>query len=255
MKTLGCAESVTNTPFTDHSRFSSIKLSRRKFLIASLSLGAASLAYGFNETRVVEVTRLRAGLGGKLVFLTDQHIHGWGETERHIVSIVNNENPDVVILGGDIIDELTRDLKPVKLYLESIRARELYAVLGNHDYRSGKARELVGLLTELGYEVLVDSWSSSRFMGSVYGVNWRDSRAYPRIKARGQLIVSHDPNAALVVEGENLVLSGHTHGGLVVFGIVLFTNSSRHVESYAVSQPVKPSSKLGVCEQHDPEHY
>lgn len=182
------------------------------------------MLYGFAETRVVELTRVRLGLGYRVAFLTDLHIHSWGRVEKRIVSLVNKESPDVVILGGDIIDRLTTSLKPVSRYLSLVKARELYSVLGNHDYQSGRLAELREVLEGLGYEVLTDSWGNSK-IGLIYGVDWRDDRRYPRVVARDALVVAHDPNAALNVVGGRLMLSGHTHGGVIVCGVVVYTNS------------------------------
>ena len=39
------------------------------------------------------------------------------------------------------------------------------------------------------------------------------------------LVIVHDPNAADSVSGRAFVLAGHTHGGIVLGGFVLYSNS------------------------------
>ena len=162
-------------------------------------------------------------MGSKLVFLADPHLHHLGEVENAVLSLVARENPDVIVLGGDIVDKFTRDLDPVRKYLSGLEAREKLAVLGNHDYWSGWSAQLSRALKDHEFELLKDSSTRTK-AGPVYGLDWRESRRYPEISKEG-LVIAHDPNAALSVRGMCKMLAGHTHGGVVIGGLVLVTNS------------------------------
>ena len=202
-------------------RGDSLKLSRREFLISAAIVASASI-YSYLETRRILRTRLEMGLGSKLAFMVDTHTHDFGAVEQEVVRILGEEDPDIILLGGDIIDEFTGSLKPVRRYLSQLEAKEKYAVLGNHDYWCGRAGELAAMLKNLGFRVLRDEFADTR-IGRIFGVDWRDARNYPS-GVRGDLILAHDPNAAESADGR-IVLAGHTHGGVVIGGVTIFSNS------------------------------
>ena len=53
-----------------------LRVSRRRLLGLTLtSLLALSVGVSYAETRTLLKTRLKAGIGTKIVFLTDPHIH------------------------------------------------------------------------------------------------------------------------------------------------------------------------------------
>ena len=198
-----------------------MKLSRRAFLISAAIASSATL-YSYLETRRILKTKLEIGLGSKLAFIVDTHTHDFGEVEREVVRILGEEDPDMILLGGDIIDEFTNSLKPVRRYLSQLEAEEKYAVLGNHDYWCGRAGELVAMFKDLGFKVLRDEFADTG-IGRIFGVDWRDDRNYPS-NIRGDLILTHDPNAAKSADGK-IILAGHTHGGVVIGGVTIFSNS------------------------------
>ncbi|MEM3786640.1 MAG: metallophosphoesterase [Nitrososphaeria archaeon] len=190
---------------------------RQLIYISTISLLGFGFAAGYVETKRIGVTKLEVGLGRKIVFLTDLHMGILGHVVEKIVELVNKEEPEIIMLGGDTVDELTLDTKSVSKCLSNIEAQEKFAVMGNHEYWSGKAVEFALSLKEQGFQVLYDSVVLSK-AGKVYGLDWKEDRKYPRIKAEGIVIV-HDPNAAMSVFGNALILAGHTHGGLDLFGL------------------------------------
>ena len=199
-----------------------VRVSRRAFLIAS-ALALSGIAYSYYETRRVHVTKLGLGLGEKIAFLVDTHTHGFGEVEKEVLEILAREKPRIVLHGGDIIDELTSSLDPIREYLSRIDAHEKYAVLGNHDYWSGRADEVELLMEELGFKVLRDEEVFSEAC-SIFGVDWRDDREYD-VDVDAEIVLAHDPNVVKGLKGGKLILAGHTHGGIVIGGLTVFTNS------------------------------
>ncbi len=197
-----------------------LNLTRRRLIYASIaSLLGVGLGMGFIETRRVEVTRVDMGIGAKVAFLTDLHINMLGGILEEIIKFLDKEDPDVIMLGGDTVDELTLDFETVSRYIGALNAREKFAVMGNHEYWSGKAEELARILKAKGFITLYDS-SHASMVGEVFGIDWREDRNYPDIRSDGVVLV-HDPNAALAVSGRCLILSGHTHGGIVIAGMEL----------------------------------
>ncbi|MCS7132869.1 MAG: metallophosphoesterase [Aigarchaeota archaeon] len=199
-------------------------ISRRALLlIMGCVIGVVAIP-SWTETLRIEVTRLKLDLGLKLAFLVDTHLHFLGPVEENLLKIISREDPDVILHGGDVIDEFTGNLDLVRRYFSSLDARRKYAVLGNHDYWSGNASELIGIMRrECGFHFLIDD--VVEFSGlRIFGVDWRDDRRYPRIGGT-DIVLAHDPNVAPCVNSAKLILAGHTHGGIVVSGVTIFSNS------------------------------
>ncbi|MEM0383552.1 MAG: metallophosphoesterase [Candidatus Caldarchaeum sp.] len=200
-------------------------MNRRALLVSSaaaaVSAGVAVLSA--NEAGRLETSFVDAGLGSLVVFLPDLHLHSLGAYEESLIESVNRIQPDVVVLGGDMVDELTSDVEVLRLFVSQLDAREKLFVLGNHDYWSGHSEAVLRILREQGW-VELSGFFSSRWMGRVHGLDWVNSRRYPNNRVEGVVVV-HDPNAADYVEGPCYILSGHTHGGLVLGGHVVYSNS------------------------------
>lgn len=199
-------------------------ISRRGFIaISSLAIAGACLSIGYVTTIDLEVTHLDLGIGKKIAFMTDLHLHDIDDVKEKILDIVANEQPDVILLGGDTVDALTFNMDIVKKYISTLEANEKFAVMGNHEYWSDKADELARILKGSGFTLLKDTFARASF-GKIYGIDWRGDRKYPELKFDG-LILVHDPNAALSISGACTVLAGHTHGGIVIAGQTIYSNS------------------------------
>ncbi|MEM0381287.1 MAG: metallophosphoesterase [Nitrososphaerota archaeon] len=172
----------------------------------------------------VEITRIDAGLGARLAFLPDIHYHDLGE--RHVemaLDAVAEADPDIVVLGGDLVDEETRDFDGLERLLKEVSRGENIAVLGNHEWWSGYSGRAATLLRRNGFKLLSNEYGETS-IGGIYGYDWGENRAYHAIKFNG-LVISHDPNAADSVSGGALVLAGHTHGGFNLLGLTIYSNS------------------------------
>jgi hypothetical protein len=163
------------------------------------------------------------GLGAPvhLVQLTDLHF-GWATPRSRIaeaVARVNELEPDVIVLTGDVASWRPGSVRQVHHTLGALRAPRI-AVLGNHDHYVGA--ELVReALQEAGFRVLQNERAT---LGGLTFVGVDDpitGHADPK-GALGEpphedVLVGlvHDPRAApsLWRLGIALVLSGHTHGG------------------------------------------
>jgi predicted MPP superfamily phosphohydrolase len=195
---------------------------RQLFYLSTASLVTVVLGLGYTETRKIEVKHLNVNLGKRVAFLADFHINALGGLENDIVRLVNGEHPDIIMLGGDTVDEYTQDMETASRCLSELDAKQKFAVMGNHEHWSSRVEGLTKILDGLGFDVLFNSEASS-LAGKVYGLDWRDDRKYPQIDAEGIVLV-HDPNAAESISGRTIILSGHTHGGVEIAGIG-FSNS------------------------------
>lgn len=83
--------------------------------------------------------------GLTVLWLSDIHCRMWFPPKRlrKLVLRINQQNPDIIIIGGDFIDRGTRYLKPAVKELGELKAPYgVYAVLGNHDVRMYKNRNI-----------------------------------------------------------------------------------------------------------------
>jgi hypothetical protein len=202
------------------------RLSRRGFIgVAILGVAVGAVASSTPQlSNELEVTRIEVGLGVRLAFVPDLHFHVSGE--KHVeaaMDAIRRAEPDIIVLGGDMVDEETSDFEGFERLLREIYCRESIAVLGNHEYWSDHAGRVANLLKKHGYKTLFNEFTETS-VGRLYGYDWSENRSYPRIKFEG-LVVAHDPNAADSVEADSLVLAGHTHGGLNLFGMTIYSNS------------------------------
>ncbi len=209
-----------------HFEYTLRLIGRRKFLglfTASLVSVTIPAAEGYFNTQKLQLTRLDLGIGGKAVLIVDTHLHSFEKIHEKLLEIIIDEEPDIIMLGGDLIDEYTPDIELLSGFLSSLDSKWKVAVLGNHEYWSGNASSVISLLRKKGFVVLKDSFIRTPF-GRIYGVDWRDDRKYNSLVAEG-IVLTHDPNAASGISGKCLILSGHTHGGVVIGGITLYSNS------------------------------
>ena len=199
---------------------------RRGFL--KLGIGTAVGGVGLftflaNEVERFTVTRLDMGLSSKAIFLTDLHIHLGTPYLDRLADTISREDPDIIFLAGDTVDEYTADRAAVEGFIKSLEAGEKFAVMGNHEYWSEQTPWMDRLLRENGFTVLYNN-SAVSTVGRITGLDWDEGRHYPALHTDGVVVV-HDPNAALNISGNCLILAGHTHGGVVLGQTTLYSNS------------------------------
>ena len=210
-------------------------------IIAALGLAAtgASLRTALARVRVktleLPLRRLPPALDGTTIaFISDVHMgqaalgRAWLE---QIVADINALAPDVVAIGGDLVDGSVEELRHAVAPLADLRSRHgVYFVTGNHEYYSG-AREWCAHLQTLGVRVLRNQRVSIGDGAASYdlaGVD--DYNASGMAPGHGAdlaaALVGYDPSRELVLlahqpravfeaaeRGVGLQLSGHTHGG------------------------------------------
>lgn len=179
--------------------------------------------------------------GFRIVHLTDLHLGPYVGLRAisSVVQRVNSEKPDMVAITGDVVDGPVDVWADTAQPLGSLRSTYgTFVVLGNHDYYSG-AEDWIGLLSELGARVLVNSTTKIdvgscplRIIGITDPVAERilpeqspNLEAATADLATGELsiLLAHRPEAVQDAGGKGvaLQLSGHTHGGQIFpFGLL-----------------------------------
>lgn len=166
----------------------------------------------------------------KAILVSDIHLGSLvGEKRlRGLVKKINQRRPDVVFMGGDIIDGELRPFVEQDMgdWLQKIQSRYgVFAVLGNHEYYGGQYREIMKALRESGVIVLRDE--SIILQESIYIIGRDDKYSRDRKELSELmpgpdnqlpvLVLDHNPidihQAADI--GADIQFSGHTHTGQI----------------------------------------
>jgi len=201
---------------------------------------AVVLVAGFINARFPRIIELNLAIDKKvegikklrIVFASDIHLGTLIGPRRtnSIVTKINGLNPDLVLLGGDIVDE---DLGPVIRSNLGDSLKKLKAplgvigVTGNHEYIGG-ADQAVKYLSDHGVKMIQDTIFIINNKICIVGREDRDKRNFAGTKRKDFQEVMKDVNHNLPVilldhqpfeldekakAGVDLTLSGHTHHG------------------------------------------
>lgn len=70
----------------------------------------------------------------KIALITDLHSCKYGNNQKQLINAVKKENPDIILLGGDIFDDKISD-KNAEIFIEDISIKyPCYYITGNHEY-------------------------------------------------------------------------------------------------------------------------
>ncbi len=188
--------------------------------ITATTVTSTDLPESFDGMRVALLTDLHAGPVRDAAFT------------RAAVDAINAAEPDLVVLGGDLVDGRVEQVADVLAPLADLEApMGVVAVSGNHEYISQEPDAWLAHWETLGITVLRNEalrLTDPRGGGDtilVAGLNDLTAtgaaapdpdRALALSDPAGfTLLVAHQPKAAELVQGRgiDLQLSGHTHGG------------------------------------------
>lgn len=220
---------------------------RREFIARLIAGGAGLTVLGLTgsgfykaireiavKTVDVALARLPVELSGfTIVQITDLHIgqvrgKAWVES---VVEQVNDIEPDLIAITGDLVDGPVEQLRDVVTPLANLRAAKgCFFVTGNHEYFSGydswkPVLEGLGIRPLHNERVTIES---NGYSFELAGVNdFQADRFHPehapdlqralngRPEEQEVILLAHQPRAVdeAAEQDVGLVLSGHTHGG------------------------------------------
>ena len=221
---------------------------RRLFLARGLAVTAGVVALGTAGSgavlaniapvvRRVPITlpRLDPALDGlRIVTISDPHLSATWRRPRleRVVELINEQEPDVVAIVGDLVDASVEGLRGDVAPLADLVSRQgVYFVTGNHEYFV-ETEPWMRHLPTLGVDVLRNERVAIRRGGASFDLAGIDDRiaADSGVPGHGAdlgaaldgrddavpvVLLAHQP---VMVEqaraaGVDLQLSGHTHGG------------------------------------------
>lgn len=180
----------------------------------------------------------------RIVQLSDLHSCYYGENQSEIIDAIIKLNPDIVVLTGDIFDDEIENTNS-EIVIKALAERyPVYYISGNHDLWASREwkRDQKRILKENHVIVLKERSSRIVFNGEyidIYGIQdpafavkkSQDNRHHDEGYVRGQMhmlnyeedehifsiLLAHRPEFEDIYDSYNfdLVLSGHTHGGVV----------------------------------------
>ena len=220
---------------------------RRKFLrqaaavlpVGAVTVGAAAMS-GNDTTQIVQIPLtfpdLPPALAGlRILHLSDLHL-GLGRRARdlhHLLESLRADPPDLIVLTGDVADELEELEAALELVTAFAPRLGVYAALGNHEYLNdidqmlpAYRRSTVRLLINETASVAVGD--ATLFLAGVDDPIFSGAPrpffertvadcATSAPVAAFRLLLCHRPEGfeAAAKYGFHLTLSGHTHGGQI----------------------------------------
>lgn len=177
----------------------------------------------------------------RLMVITDLHSTIYGKEQSALINKIDESQPDVILLVGDIADDKVSH-EGTKLLLTDISSRyPCYYVSGNHEIWSGQSDAIKSMIRSYGVTVLEGDTNLLTVNGQllqIHGVDDPDQfvsyGTYDNVVPSDwtqqfntcqsmtkdtvyDIFLSHRPELTdfYTDSGFDLVLSGHAHGGQV----------------------------------------
>ena len=189
--------------------------------------------------------------GYRIVQISDIHIGSWAgqpEVMERLVKLVNEQQPDLIVFTGDLVNQQSHELDGFQTILSKLHAPDgVYSVLGNHDYGTyyrwkNQQQEVANLQylkdqqKEMGWKLLNNEHDILYHRGdsiALIGVEndgeppfsqYADlPRAIQGTEGMFRILLSHNPThwrrEVLPDTDIDLMLAGHTHAmQMILFG-------------------------------------
>lgn len=205
----------------------------------------ARIIYDYNSVEVRNVDYKKNNLpkeldGFKIAFISDVQADRYTDEKRlkRYVDKINDSNPDLVLIAGDVITSTPDYIENAGKYLGMIKSKYgTYSCIGDHDnwaYRQDyerSLREVSGALNHYNVEMPDNELRYFEIDSSRIGVTFITNTYVSEIsettlqnitssnKAEFKIFLTHQPQNFLinsaVKNNYNLFLAGHTHGGQI----------------------------------------
>lgn len=204
-------------------------MGKEYFQVKNVTIQSEDIPEGFNGYRIIQ--------------LSDIHIGSWAGNKEAIqkaVNIINEQEADLIVFTGDLVNNLATELDEFMLILSQMKAKDgIYSVLGNHDYslyipwenkedQQANLESLKGKEAEMGWQMLNNRHVKLYHQGDSIALIGVENSGRPPFPNYGQLkeamegtkgmfsiLLSHDPThwrrEVLPDTDIHLMLAGHTH--------------------------------------------
>ena len=225
---------------TDHSRRKRPLLLRTGVVISTITALLVLLNWG-TKTRFVsryyDLTDARIHDEVRIAIVSDLHGALYGEHQSELVATLEQENPHIVLLLGDIFDQRGISENSIELIRVLSGKFNCQFIPGNHEYKSGDLGVIRNLLEEVnipnlaGKSILLEiNDTRVQIFGVDDGMGGKTKQLQQIANAATlksddiySILAIHVPNGveSYLHYGFDLMLSGHTHGGQVMIPVML----------------------------------
>ena len=198
--------------------------------------GIWSTLYDFQTYRQeLRIDRLPRALDGfRIAQISDVHAGSFPDHRpfEEVRRILESEQPDLIVITGDFVNQKPRELSMISRELERLSAPYgVMACLGNHDHYNTphEHNDLKRALGSMGVDLLVNQNRRIGSEGSALVIAGTDNTGFRQSYARldkalegvnpddSVVLLAHDPTfwdkEVVGQESIDLMLAGHTHGG------------------------------------------
>ena len=217
----------------------------RKHFLLGIGLGLLLFfALGLDQRMTVRHYRIeteKLDHPVRIVLVTDLHSCRYGDGQKELLDEIENQHPDVILLGGDIFDNRFPD-QNTELFLAGIfDICPVFYVTGNHECwaEGSRFQKYIEILNSYGVkrlsgnsEILVAGGEKIRICGVddpdiTFVRNWDTERGFTDFQTQMRQLMQEEPDDKYTVllthrpellevyaaVGFDLVLAGHAHGG------------------------------------------
>ncbi len=204
------------------------------FVLLGLNRKLKVVTYNIETEKITNKT--------KIAVITDLHSCKYGENQVDLINAIEKENPEVILLVGDIYDDVMPN-ENTSIFLEAMSKKyPMYYVTGNHEYWSDDINGILSLVQSFGITILEGTSDTININGeeiNICGTTDPDVVGYTEngLNVRQQLdnlnavsqngnytiLLAHRPELIDTYRQYNfdLVVSGHAHGGQWRIPIIL----------------------------------
>lgn len=159
----------------------------------------------------------------KIAVISDLHSCDYGVRQENLINAIISKSPDIVVMPGDIIDNIRPTDKTMEFFEEITKLYPCYFVSGNHEIRIGDLPYVKNVIRNKGIEVLDGNCTHYESL-SICGIDDYELGKevwYKQLQACSStletknfnILLSHRPEKFTDYMKYDLVIAGHAHGG------------------------------------------
>ncbi len=210
----------------------------KKYGIIYLALIAVILLFFIWQNNSITVTKYTyktsdSDLSGlKILQLSDLHGKTFG---KRLIKQVKRENPDLIVITGDMIDRDGFDVKDMKTFVSGLTdIAPVYYINGNHEANNKYFASLSDILNELQVTYLDNESVDIKYNESTVNLIGISD---PKFSKKGytkefiqnfiksdtlNILLAHHPEMIDIYaeSGADIVFTGHAHGGQIILPFI-----------------------------------
>lgn len=215
-----------------HNKKKKIRITIIAVVLIALAL---YIIIGFGQTNleVTEYTYHNAKVpkafdNYKIVLISDLHHKKFGSHQSVLLEAIQEANPDLILLAGDIVDEDHSDMSSTEDFISGISTMApIYFISGNHELLPEAESQYAQLEVLFNKYGVIDLDNSSveitKGTDSIY-LHGQQFRSFyvtkflePADKTKFNILMYHCSDYFNLISdyGYDIIMSGHTHGGII----------------------------------------